>query len=89
MAHFHLADFNNNEDKVFTFATAVAVTRLYSSDGSHSQKWLYDSQQISRPPRSGRGERRLITRLQIEGSVARDEGAPEVRASARARVPLR
>lgn len=71
MAHFHLGDFNNNEDKVFTFATGAAVI-VYSSGGSYSQKWLYDSQQILRPLR---GERRLITRSQIEGSVARNEGA--------------
>lgn len=77
MAHFHLGDFNNDEDKVFTFATWVVI--VYSSGGSYSQKWLYDSRQILRPPRSERGERRLITRSQIEGSVARNEGARDTR----------
>lgn len=79
MAHFHLGDFNNNEDKVFTFATGAAVI-VYSSDGSYSQKWFYDSRQIYNPPRSEHGERRLITRSQIEGSVACDEGAQDTRA---------
>jgi len=63
----YIGDFNNNEDKVFTFATGTAVT-VYSSDGSHSQKWLYDSQQIL----CSLGTRRLITRSQIKGSVARE-----------------
>lgn len=79
VAHFHLGDFNNNEDKVFTFATGAAVI-VYSSGGSYSQKWLYDSQQILRPLRSERGERRLITHSQIEGSAARNEGARNTRA---------
>jgi len=51
VVHFHLGDFNNNEDKVFTFAAGAAII-VYCSGGSHSQKWLYDNRQILRPPPS-------------------------------------
>ena len=78
VAHFHLGDFNNNEDKVFTFATGAAVT-VYSSGGSHSQKWFYDSQQILRSER----EWQLIMCSQIEESVARNESARDTYARIR------